>query len=185
MSLPDNLRPSVEEFVAWEADQEASHEYVDGDIVLMSGASETHELVSGLLFSSVLTSVLATRRPCRVFKSDRMLRIGQVVRKPDVMVCCRPAAHRLYEDDADAVAEVLSPSTKSIDLAEKLAEYGQLRSIKEYLVIDPEAHRAMLYQRHDLGWLLLDDPRADGVTFAGVRVDLDEIFEYVERIRTT
>ena len=43
----------------------------------------------------------------------------------------------------------------------------------------------MLYQRHDLGWLLLDDPRADGVTFAGVRIDLDEIFDYVERTRTT
>jgi Uma2 family endonuclease len=131
VSLPDDLRPSVEEFAAWEAEQEASHEYVDGDIVLMSGASETHELISGLL------------------------------------------------------AEVLSPSTKSIDLAEKLAEYGQLRAIKEYLVIDPEARRAMLYQRHDLRWLLLDDPRADGVTFAGVRIDLDEIFDYVERTRTT
>jgi Uma2 family endonuclease len=185
MSLPHELRPSVEEFVAWEAEQEASHEYIHGDIVLMSGASETHELVSGLLFSAVLTSVLGTRRPCRVFKSDRMLRIEQVVRKPDVMVCCGPAAHRLYEDDAVAVAEVLSPSTKSIDLAEKLGEYGRLRSIKEHLLIDPETRRAMLYQRHDLGWLLLDDPRADGVTFAGVRIDLDEIFDYVERTRTT
>jgi Uma2 family endonuclease len=185
VSLPDDLRPSLEEFVAWEADQEASYEYVQGDIVLMSGASETHELIAVELLVAVRTGTRGTRRPCRVFKSDRMLRIGQVVRKPDIMVCCSPAAHRLHEDDADAVAEVLSPSMKGIDLADKLAEYGQLRSIKEYLVNDPEARRAMLYQRHDLSWLLLDDPRADGVTFAGVRIDLDEIFDYVERTRTT
>ena len=46
MSLPAELRPSVEEFVAWEAEQEASHEYVDGDIVLMSpiGYSPTGEI---------------------------------------------------------------------------------------------------------------------------------------------
>ena len=147
-------------------------------------ASEIHELAGGELLAAVWSGVRDAKLPCRVFK-NRMLRVGQVIRRPDLMACCRPAAHSLYEDDADAVAEVLSPSTKSIHVADKLAEYGQLRSIKEYLLIDPEARRAMLYQRHDLGWLLFDDPRADGVTFAGVRIDLDEIFDYVERTRTT
>lgn len=185
VSLPAELRPSVEEFIAWEADQEYSHEYVHGDIVLMSGASEAHELISGELFRTLLNAMFETQRPCRVFKSDRMLRIGQIVRQPDVMVCCAPAAHRLYEDDAVAIAEVLSPSTKSIDVADKLGEYGTLRSITEYLIIDPDKRTAMLYRRHDLGWVLRDEATSEGFFLAGVRIDLQGIFDYVDRTATT
>ena len=50
----------------------------------------------------------------------------------------RPGSATIFQDEPApiAVVEVLSPSTKSIDLKEKRAEYVK-RGIPEYWIIDP------------------------------------------------
>jgi Uma2 family endonuclease len=45
------------------------------------------------------------------------------------------------------VVEVLSPSTRHIDLSAKLADYFRLPSIAHYLIVDPEKPRIIHHAR--------------------------------------
>ncbi|MFN0088894.1 MAG: Uma2 family endonuclease [Acidimicrobiales bacterium] len=46
---------------------------------------------------------------------------------PDVLLVCGPAAHRLYETDADVIVEVLSDSTEGVDRRETAEAYAEGR----------------------------------------------------------
>jgi len=93
-------------------------------------------------------------------------------------VNCAKASHDQYENDAEYLVEVVSPSNSRQDLAEKVAEYTSLPSAKQYLVLNPDTRQATLYQRHDLGW---SEREVSGVIrFAEVDVDLDALYDHVD-----
>lgn len=171
---------TVEEFLAWDPgeDDENEYEFADGRIVVMANGSPRHDDLATAV-AAVLYAGLH-HGPCRVVALHRALRIGTRVRKPDVMVVCTPAAEPGHEVDADYLVEVLSPSTASVDITDKLLEYGTLPSIKQYLVLSPDARVVYLFTRHDLGWHaeLVDD---DTVEFAATRLDLGAIYARLDR----
>ena len=81
------------EYLLWEEAQEERHEYLNGEVVAMAGASENHEIVAGNVFAEILMHLRG--KGCRVFKGDMKLRFqaGSVDLSyyPDVMVVCDPA----------------------------------------------------------------------------------------------
>jgi Uma2 family endonuclease len=178
VSIPAELHVSLAEFLAWEQEQDRRHEYVRSEVRLMTGGSARHEALVRRI-DRVLGDVYdEAPGPCRVYSHNRKLVMAESVRYPDVMVVCGPQADAQYEDDADYLVEVLSPSTAKVDLSEKLHEYAALRSIKEYMVLDPDVRRVVVYERHELGWHVREVKGT--TTFAGVTVDLDAAYEWVD-----
>lgn len=53
--------------------------------------------------------------------------------------------------------EILSDSTPDYDRGTKLTAYPKLPSLKEYVLVDPDARSVQLYRRNpDDTWLLID-----------------------------
>lgn len=176
MSTPAELHVSLPEFLAWE--QERRHEYVGGEVRLITGGSARHEALVRRIDRLLGDVYDETAGPCRVYSHNRKLVMAESVRYPDVMVVCGPQADAQYENDADFLVEVLSPSTAKVDLSEKLHEYAALRSIKEYMVLDPDQRRVVVYARHHLGWPVREVKGV--VEFAGVSIDLDAAYDWVD-----
>ena len=174
-----------DDYLALESQASVKHEYVDGEIYAMSGASERHNRIAGNAFFHFRG---ATRGgPCGVYISDMKLRIQaqNSFYYPDVMVACDPDdQHPQYKTAPCILVEVLSPSTAGIDRREKWHAYRALDSLTAYLLVDTDRRRVEFFQRDDTGaWrqgVLEED---EVVTFRcgslGVPLSLDDLYEDV------
>ena len=97
MSVPKRLRRvSVEEYLEGEKDARVRHEYIDGQVFAMAGASDRHNRIS-LNLAAKLDGHLDDG-PCEVFIADMKVSVSEIVfYYPDVVVACDgPAADPYY-----------------------------------------------------------------------------------------
>lgn len=135
-----------EEYLATEPARLERHEYIDGQIRAMAGASDSHEGVANHLNHLIYAHLRG--KPCRVYKGDMKLRVQQhtqarkvVFYYPDIMVVCDPADdHSLFKTKPRLIVEVLSHD-KGRDLIEKLAVYREIATLEEYLVVSQHSQR--------------------------------------------
>ena len=173
-------------YLDWEAQQTDKHEYLDGEVFAMAGASDAHVTLAGNLFVALRTHLRGG--PCSVFISDMKLRVeaDNAYFYPDVFVTCAEAdrAQPLHKSVPTLVAEVLSPSTSAYDRGAKFAAYRKLPSLREYLLIDPERTSADLFRRNEEGqWVLFPHEAAGDVlelASVGLRLPLAQLYEDVE-----
>jgi len=141
---------SPEEYLEQEQHASIRHEYVDGEIYAMTGASERHNrIVMNIAFQ--LRS-RARGSSCGVFVSDMKLRIQQGTNfyYPDVMLGCNPDDdHPIHKDMPCLIAEVLSPATEATDRREKLIAYKNIPQLQYYLVVSSDRRFVQYYQRND------------------------------------
>ena len=153
VALPgDSVRLTLEEYLRFEEVSETRHELVRGEVVLMSGGTERHDLLAQLLNAEFFSTYRGTG--CRVFTHNRKLLIPAkaAVYYPDVFVTCSRESHRLYESDATFVVEVVSPSNPPRELAEKLFDYQTLPSIEVILYTEPDKRVLTVHQRRGGTW---------------------------------
>lgn len=142
-----------EDYLQYELAARVKHEYLDGQIYAMAGASENHNLITGNLFFHLRN---ATRgKPCQVFSSEMKLRIqdSRAYYYPDVMLVCQrsPYDDDYYKHAPCLIAEVLSDSTQATDQREKLLNYQRLTSLHYYLMVDSRKKRVAYFVRNAQG----------------------------------
>ncbi len=123
------------------------HEYLDGEVYAMAGASDRHNRIAGN-FYNYLDNHLADD-PCEPFISDMKVQAGETTfYYPDVMVACDGInADPYYRKQPRLIIEVTSPSTENIDRSEKLLAYKQIKSLKEYVLVSQDSVRIDIYRR--------------------------------------
>ena len=86
--LDSKLTP--EEYPAFERRSEVRHEYADGELFAISGASEPHNQIVVNLSREINTQFKG--RSCKVYTNDMRVRIAGTARYvyPDVTGCLRP-----------------------------------------------------------------------------------------------
>ena len=146
---------SPEGYLAGEREAEMRHEYVDGELFAMVGASRAHNLLA-VNFAAALKSALAAG-PCRVTVSDMKVRLpsGPRFYYPDLMVSCsdpREEPDEHYETRPELIVEILSPSTEAIDRREKRLAYATIESLREYVLVAQDEVLVELYRRDGDGW---------------------------------
>lgn len=157
MAEPRRRLMTVEEFFAWQLDQEERYELVDGIPVPlrgMTGASNAHDGIVVNIIASLHDQLRGG--PCRVATADTAVRTAiRGVRRPDVTVECTPIDPASYEARAPKLlVEVLSPSTRRIDELRKPEEYKRLPTTAAILFIEPRQAQALLLARQSDGtWL--------------------------------
>lgn len=151
---------SIAEYLALERASETKHEYLDGEMFAMTGASRNHNLVSGNAFAS-FHSQLKGRR-CEAYHGDMRVRTGDnLFTYPDVVVVCGPPQFDDTELDTllnpTLLIEVLSKSTESYDRGAKLIHYRTTPSLTEILLIAQDrAHIERWERQADSQWLVED-----------------------------
>ena len=187
MALPaKKLTVTVDEYLKSEKLSPVRREFVDGQLFSMAGASESHNIIAGNLFALLRSHLQGTG--CRAFISDVKVRVdaSNTFYYPDVMISCEPFdARSVFKKAPILIAEVLSPSTVTIDRREKLVAYKQMKSLKEYIVISQESQLVEVYFRDSAdAWELREYQPPDEIVVTSmpakvVRLAFGEIYEGV------
>lgn len=129
---------AVEDYLHNESNQPLRHEYVDGQVYAMAGASMNHNRITSNLVRLLGNHLLG--RSCDVFSSDMLLQTSAIrYRYPDVMVSCQThAENELFVANPLLLIEVMSHSTRKTDKEIKRLEYLQLPSLMEYALIEQD-----------------------------------------------
>ena len=175
-------RISIDAYLAGEKDASVRHEFVDGRIFAMAGASERHNVIK-----LNLVVWLHARLPdgCRLFDGDMKLRLDTArdtrFYYPDAFISCGGHDLDQYErTEATLIVEVLSPTTARVDRYEKMQAYMALPSLAEYLIIEQDVPRAELFRRRT-GWTPESYGSGDVITLdtVGDAVELAAIYRTV------
>jgi len=154
--IPVQRGVNVADYLALEQSSRVKHELKNGDVFMMAGASERHNVITLNLASILLAEKRASQSPCRVFMSDMKLKLeDDTIYYPDIMVVCDETDdHSYYKTHPCLLVEVLSESTAAIDRGEKALAYSQLPSLKAYVLISQTWQHAEIYRPNGQGWLL-------------------------------
>jgi Uma2 family endonuclease len=172
-----------EEYLQMEETSQIKHEYIDGQAYAMAGASDPHLTIAGNLF--VLLRLHLRGSGCRVYMSDMKAQIQSINRffYPDVMVTCdeRDRATPTYKQYPCLIIEVLSDSTEAFDRGDKFADYQQIESLQEYVLVNTKRQRVECFRRSSEGlWILRsytsESPlvQLESVNFEGTMADVYE-----------
>ncbi|MDJ1179886.1 Uma2 family endonuclease [Roseofilum sp. BLCC_M91] len=157
-----------EEYLEQEVNSDERHEYMDGEIILMTGGMPNHNLIAGNLFATL--NFCLKRQPYFVFVTDQRLWIPEkrIYTYPDVMVI--QGELELQEGRKDTltnpilIAEVLSQSTQGYDRGQKFQAYRTIPSLQEYLLIDQYTMQVERYYRTEVNqWVLSEYSQPESV----------------------
>lgn len=177
----EHLHFTADAYLTWEAEQAGKHEFVRGEVFAMTGTTDRHNDI-------MLNCIVALRpqlqgKPCRLYAADVKLRVeaADAFFYPDLFITCSAADHadRHIKREAGIVIEILSPATAAYDQGAKFAAYRQLPSLREYVLIDPDAVSVNVFRRSEDGhWVLW--PYAAGETIElpslGLSLPVDDLY---------
>lgn len=165
MQILDRRTHTLEEYFEFELNSQERHEYRDGEIFPMTGATPNHNDIAGNLY--ILLKLALKGRAYRVFYTDQRLAIPDrnINTYPDIMVIEKPLQLQTGRTDTVLnpcfIAEVLSKSTEDYDRGSKFAAYRSIPTFREYLLVDQyHIHVEHYVKTAAHQWLLseYDDP---------------------------
>jgi Uma2 family endonuclease len=169
--LKKNVVLTPEEYLEGELYSEVRHEYVNGRVYAMVGASETHNLISGNLYAALHSHLRGSA--CRVFMADMKVRIADTFFYPDVMVSCdRADTESYYKTAPILIVEVLSETTGRRDTGEKRLAYQTIASLQEFALVAQDHMEVKIYRRAPEGWNLETCTEGDALRLDSVNLTL-------------
>lgn len=187
MAEPAQRYVSLEEFLASEAVDASGvrHEWVDGHVYAMSGASPEH----GRLVTNVAAELRAALRTrCTVRDGSVAVHIAttRAGLRPDVSVVCGPVVKTVVEkngrSEGEAITnpcvlvEVLSDGTERDDRGWKFRDYRTLASLAEYILVSQHRRHVEVFRRAS-GWAAESYGSGDRFVVEGVEIAVDALYD--------
>jgi len=188
MQAEDKKVYTDEEYLEFEVNSEERHEYINGEIALMTGGTPNHNKIAGNFYAAL--NFALKRQPYDVFFTDQRLWIPRkrIYTYPDVMVV--QGELQLQEGRRDTItnplviAEVLSASTRSYDKDAKFTAYRTIPSFQEYLLIDQYTmHIEQYFKTEQKRWIFSEYDDANEIVSLNslsFQITLADIYDKVE-----
>ena len=178
---------SYEEFMEISEKSTLRMELINGEIYLLASPNIGHQEILGRLHLKF--NEYFKGRKCRVFLAPFDVHFKKKdikcpdVMQPDVIVACdlegNVSGKGKYMGTPTLVIEILSDSTRSKDMIDKLNTY-MLSGVKEYWIIDTKQEIIMIYDFNDNGIDILKvfekGDIAHSLAFNGLSVDVEGLF---------
>ena len=182
-----------EEYLQMEKQSSEKHEFYRGEIFLlhagdmwaMSGAKITHNIISGNIFGEIKQQLKG--KSCQPFNSDQRIYIPEntLYTYPDISIVCGKAETKDNDElnliNPIVIIEVLSSSTKGYDRGDKFKLYRDIKSLKEFIVVDSKSVMVEAFRINESGhWELEDYKTIEGnlsIKSVQVIIPLKEIYE--------
>lgn len=184
MGLPKfRTKISVEDYLESEKSSPVRHEYVEGEVVAMAGASDNHARISSNLIALLVTHL--RNSTCDTFANDIKVRVRQnVYYYPDILVSYEENPENQYfRNNPTLIIEIISKSTARVDRTEKVFLYQQIPSLQEYVVIDQYRMEVQVHRRQENGgWITYFFNESDDMvefTSVDLQIPLPEIYRRV------
>lgn len=178
---------SIDDYMDWESGQIERHEYLNGEVICITGARDTHNTIAGNIFATLREKL--RRSPCRAFIADMKLRVdtADAVFYPDVLVTCAPRDKTPESATAkrhpSLIVEVLSDSTAAYDRGLKFEHYRSIDTLQEYLLVEQDRRHVDLSRRGETGrWALesLNETGEIDLLSLDLTLEIAAIYEDVE-----
>ena len=187
MSAQPHSFLTANDYLAWERQQETRHEYLEGQIFAMTGASRAHNMLCANILASLHGQLRG--KPCEIYVNDMRVKVSEtgMYTYPDLVAAC---GEPQFEDQAVdtllnpvLIIEVLSDSTERYDRGAKFTHYRSLASLQEYLLVSQNECRVEHYVRQPGNqWLLTEyDEVEDHIELnsLGSHLSVAEIYERI------
>jgi Uma2 family endonuclease len=155
---------SIEDYLQMENTEVVKHEYYQGEIFAMSGAKVPHNKISGNIYATLHAKLKGKK--CKPFNSDQRIHIpsNTLFTYPDISIICGEII-TLNDDDYNVlnptvIIEVLSNSTKNYDRGEKFKLYRDIKTLKEYILVDSESIHVEVFRLNENGHWELEEYNA-------------------------
>lgn len=179
---------SYSEFMQISENSTERMEFINGEIYLLGSPTSFHQDTLGYLY--ILFNSYFRGKPCKVYLAPFDVHFYKKglsepdVMQPDITVACDYKTtineKGRYMGVPSLAVEILSPSTRSKDMVDKLNTY-MLSGVKEYWIIDNKNECVYIYDFIDCG---VDKMRsfhindtAKSIHFEGLKCEVKELFE--------
>jgi Uma2 family endonuclease len=179
---------SVEEYLELEITSTTRNEYINGEIVPMTGGMPNHNQI--LLNLAGTLNFSLRQQPYRVFAADQRLWIPEqhIATYPDVMVIPSELVYQEGRRDTLTnpilIVEVLSKSTQDYDRGNKFFAYRTIPTFQEYLLIDQYSYQVEHYAKDGVKkWVFQAYSQPEEVVESAIlpfTIALSEIYAKVE-----
>lgn len=176
-----------QEYIKFERASIGKHEYFDGQIYAMTGASRIHNLIAGNTLAMLHSQL--RKKPCEIFPSDMRVKVTRtgLYTYPDlVIICGKP---EFTDDILDTIInplvliEILSPSTERYDRGMKSQSYRTIETLQDYILIAQDQYHVEHYSRQNSGQWLLQEAigRESALTIRSIEctLALGDVYEKV------
>lgn len=184
---PTGIRVSYEEYLKMTEESENRYEYIDGEIILLASPLYPHQKAVREIFGEFITWF--RDKDCEPLDApfDVLLhRLGNTEKinsvQPDIIVICdrdKIDETGKYRGTPSLVVEVLSESTRSRDMVQKLSLYME-SGVQEYWVVNTQSREIYIYtfMNNKLADILTfkDEEHVQSVFFPGLKVSLNQVF---------
>ena len=155
MSTAEKRHYTVEEYLEFERTSGTKHEYYQGEIFAMVGASPAHNRIVWNLSRFLGNQLDGT--PCEGFANDMRVKVERtgLYTYPDVAIACGEAKfekqviHSLL--NPTLIIEVLSNSTANYDRVEKFAQYQTIDSFQQYVLVSQKEYHVEVFTKQSDG----------------------------------
>ena len=169
---------SQEDYLVMERASDTKHEYYNGEIFAMSGASNEHNDIAYNI--NRLVAPFLHGKGCKLYGSDFRVHIPQntLYTYPDfTIVCGKTETAEVYTDNLTnpaVIIEILSKSTADYDRGSKFTFYREITTLKEYILIDSTKISVEIFSKQDDNkWLLSEYKNlADSFYIASIQLTL-------------
>ncbi|MFM8333247.1 MAG: Uma2 family endonuclease [Candidatus Methylumidiphilus sp.] len=171
---------SAESYLQDELNSPIKHQYIDGQVYAMAGASRNHERIAGNVYRKMGNHLEG--RSCEAFASDLKVKVGNNFFYPDALVVCgEQNPHEYYTTSPTIIVEVLSKSTRRMDQTTKRLAYFNITTLQEYIVIEQDIVDVEVCRRSN-HWVSEHFFMGDEVCFAaiGLTLTVEDIYARVE-----
>jgi len=179
---------SPEEYLEVERISPIKHEYFQGQLIAMAGASKAHVIIAGNLSALLVNHLRGTG--CIAYTTDMKVRLPalNIFYYPDVAVTCDPRDRAANEDfilQPKLIIEVLSDSTEAFDRGDKFTDYKSITELEEYVLIHQNQVVVERFQ-HQSGNLWVPEVYQAGDTIVLSSIDfsceIEFLYENIEQL---
>lgn len=190
MAQPATKYLTEKEYLTFERSALDKHEYYQGEIFAMSGASFKHNLIESNLRLALGTFLKGKK--CNEFGSNLRVHIpsNTLYTYPDIIVLCDEPD--FVDEEFDSITnpsiliEILSPSTANYDRGAKFELYRDIATLNEYILVDSKTIHVVVYARNDDNtWTLSetknpnDNIKLPSIDFA---ITIADIYDGVDKV---
>jgi len=148
-ALAENLI-CPDEYLKGELSSPIKHEFILGHVYAMSGGSMNHQRIARNFSALALQGLKG--KICEPTNSDFLVRVklgnDEAMYYPDGMIICHPVkGDDQFTTAPTVILEVLSPSTRRTDEAQKYRDFLTIPSLQTYILAETESPALTLYRR--------------------------------------
>ena len=137
---------SVPEYFSLEESGGVRHEFINGNLIEMSGSSRDHHFIC----QNILLALLYSTKPLgfNVFLENMKIKIPNESQYyyPDIFITKEKQTdeNKYVQFEPELIVEVLSETTRVRDMTDKFIQYRKIKTLDYYLLVEPEKFLVLL-----------------------------------------